>query len=71
MSKQRRTKEKETVEPEVQKPKAQSKSTVSIKAQVNATLPDGTFVREGETVEVSKEYAGRLVSEKDKRFIIK
>lgn len=71
MSKRSNNKEKVTVESEVAKPKTQLKSKVSITAQVNAKLPDGTFVQKGKTVEVLKEYADRLVSEKDKRFIIK
>jgi len=43
---------------------------VLITAKINARLPDGKMVLKGDTIKVSKEYADRLVSEKDSRFII-
>lgn len=49
---------------------AKASSKVKITARRNSMLPDGTFVPEGETVEVEQEYVGRLVSEGDTRFII-
>ena len=41
-----------------------------VTAKQNARLADGTFVGEGEKVEVTKEYAERLKAEKNKTFII-
>lgn len=54
-----------------QRRRAVMSEKVKIEARVNAKLPDGTFVPQGETVEVSSEYADRLRTENDKSFIIK
>lgn len=62
--------ETENLSKSEQRRRAIMQEKVRIKATVNTTLPDGTYVPEGETVEVSKEYAGRLLSENDKSFII-
>ena len=44
------------------------KDTVIITATKNTTLADGTFVKQGEQVEVSKEYAERVKKEKANNF---
>lgn len=49
---------------------AETSDLVMIYAKVNARLTDGRFVKEGQTAYVDQEYAKRLKSEKDSRFII-
>jgi len=73
MSGRRKTKI-ETAQPQVEKQveeKFTKKSELrKVTAKINTRLPDGTFVREGETIEVSKDFVERLVREKDNSFII-
>lgn len=66
-------KEKEaTPEPSLsQKRRIETHNNMSITAKVNVHLPDGRFVKAGESVEVSQAYKARLVTEKDNRFILK
>jgi hypothetical protein len=58
----------ETVENSTEETRRTPQSKVKLTARVNADLPDGRFVREGESFEVDQEYADRLKSERDTRF---
>jgi hypothetical protein len=72
MSKKKTTKyyRKDTPKTE-DKPKETKKSNkVEIKAINNTTLANGKFVKKGDKVEVSREYAERIKQENNKHFKI-
>ena len=70
---QEKPEEKVEDEAVIEKPKKKPKKvkTLTVIAQKNTQLPDGTFVAKGKEVEVTAEYMERLKQAKEKDFIIK
>ena len=69
---QEKPEEKVEDEAVVEKPKKSKKVKIlTVIAQKNTQLPDGTFVAKGKEVEVTAEYMERLKKAKEKDFIIK
>lgn len=69
---QEKSEEKVEDEAVIGKPKKPKKVKVlTVIAQKNTQLPDGTFVAKGAEVEVTAEYMKRLKQAKEKDFIIK